>query len=137
MPWRLQELAETEVGELGDDGPVYGRQYRIVYNREIVGQVAIRAGFEYKDRGGSSVHLSIERARLFRSDEITDFVVWLIDIIAVATKCPNRGQLRKDTEQKLLLAMVEAMWKAGPDAIHNPELDLYFQVPGRMAEDES
>src|SRR4029079_13283366 len=71
-PWRLQE--DTEIGELGDDGPVYGRKYRIFYNQQETGSLRIRPQYKYSSESPKVIAKGeIRFARLisfYRIDEL-------------------------------------------------------------------
>jgi hypothetical protein len=121
-PWRLQEQAKTEVGQLGDDGPVYGRQYRIFFNEQMTGRVRLRAKFNYSaECQNVDAVISIENARLLPFNAVVDLLDLLIDRLSTDPSA------HEEAKQRMLFAMMAAVWNTGPEAIRNPDLEVRLQ----------
>jgi hypothetical protein len=116
-PWRLQEDAKTEIGELGDDHPVYGRSYRIFYNQQEVGSLRIRPGIDYSQANPAIIGKGeIQFARLisfYRINELYDTLTHhLVDDPSHRTN--------------FLYSLMYAVWENGPHTIKQPDLELHF-----------
>lgn len=116
-PWRLQEDAKTEIGELGDDSPVYGRRYRIFYNHQEVGGLRIRPGIDYSQANPAIIGKGeIRFARLISFYRINELYSTL------AQHLVDDASHRTD----FLYSLMDGVWENGPNAIKQPDLELHF-----------
>jgi hypothetical protein len=127
-PWRLKELSKTARSSAFGPFPQYGRRYVVFYNHESVGSLDLETGpGGYRARRKSvRVSLSIKCARLLPFREIDALVNFTIHIVAMFSQNPDGRRQVELARQVMLSRMVEAVWRTGPEANHNPDLDLEF-----------
>jgi hypothetical protein len=104
-PWRLQESAKSECGD--NDGPWFGRCYKIFYNQIAIGDLKIWPSWNYS-LGNTNIHteVSLSFARLLSFSSINN----LISSIAECTSFPGDEQ-RRGAIASLQLAALEKLWR--------------------------
>jgi hypothetical protein len=128
--WRVGELPDSDVGTLDSHGPVLGRQYDVYFGSEVVGHLAINAGWRYALAGPEAVNakVSIEDARSFPPYQLETILLGVAEHIQSDT--PEEIEVAHDAVRN---AMIDAMWLVGPYALVHPEtLEVQFRGTGRF-----
>ena len=108
-PWRLQELADTEISFFFDDprdGPNFGLRYRVFYNQAAIGIVEISAAFDYDAEKEPKVStlLKLEHVRLLPFEEVVGFLITLAQYLAWGE--PDQFTMTQRDIDRALLAVV-------------------------------
>ena len=121
-PWRLQEEGDTDVGTLGDDGPVIGRQYKLFHGPRLAGKIAVSDAFHYSLES-PTVHTTINvfLPRFCSPSDISELVGWIISLTCSASLEEQQGGYRA-----LQQAMIDSMWQIGPKIVTNMDLEVLF-----------
>lgn len=121
-PWRLQEMARTEMGDM--DGPSYGRQYLIYYNHLATGLLQVKSGFPAYSREEPNVSatVTIHRARLFPYERVSGLHFALTHHLAQATVENWVVQRLEFTS-----ALFRAMWQVGPNGFANSDMEMSIE----------
>jgi hypothetical protein len=118
-PWRLQQVAGTEVGTLGDDSPRPGRRYKVFYGPHEAGRVSLSDGWEYSvEKPEVHVVLELYGARRFNGESILELAGALLDHAA-------QSEQRGENYDRVRGRMIEAMWQMGHQAVNNADLDVH------------
>ena len=118
-PWRLQQVARTEVGTIGDDSPRPGRRYKVFYGPHEAGRVSLSDGWEYSiDKPQVHVVLELYGARRFNGESILELAGALLDHAA-------QSERRGENYERVHGRMIEAMWQMGHQAVNNADFDIH------------
>lgn len=104
-PWRLQTLADTDVGTLESDGPMFGRKYAILFGPKKNGTLEIHNMYNY-DLNSPIVHVNIEIYNARR------FPLWLLGsfISGIEDLTCNQANERSDVHTRLNTGMLKVLW---------------------------
>jgi len=126
LPFRLQELAETEIGDLY--GPSYGRRYEVYHGRAKVGSLSLRRTRVPKE--GETTHVlataDLRYARYMGCESLSSFMNLLAQFLASS---PREAESQRAYILSVLLSAVwpeGRMWKNGPDKNSDPSLEFQF-----------
>jgi hypothetical protein len=108
-PWRLQELPTSELSELAQGGPAYGRRYAVFYNQARVGEIELKPDYRYStETPDVTIHIELNWVRLLPFETIRSFLTH----IAVNTFGYQRGTPEYfQTNEEIDLAMMDVLWK--------------------------
>ncbi len=121
-PWRLQEVAGTDVATLGDDGPVLGRRYKIFHGSQVAGKVSLSDGLDYSlESPATHAVIELYDARDYHAETVMDLFGGLASILASG----SRDEIDK-AYLGIRTAMIEAMWRIGPNVVQNADLEIRF-----------
>jgi hypothetical protein len=109
-PWRLQELPDADLLELGgDDGPTYGRSYAVFHNQIRIGKIEIRPHSKYTTQNpGVAVHVGLDWIRLLSFGRVRGF---LEDIARHTTESCPRTLEWLWTNHQIDVAMMSILWE--------------------------
>lgn len=118
-PWRLQQVASTDVSTSADDSPRPGRRYKVFYGPHYAGRVSLSDGWEYSVEK-PEVHLVLElyRARRFSGESIMELAASLLDHAA-------QSERRGENYERVHRRMIEAMWQMGHKVVNDADLDVH------------
>jgi hypothetical protein len=70
-PWRLQELPESELSNLGGEyQPTYGRRYAVFHNQVRIGLIELRPWWDYSTESPHVIaHIELDWVRLLRLEQ--------------------------------------------------------------------
>jgi hypothetical protein len=106
VPWRLQELPETELRLAISDSPKFGRRYQIFYNQEQIGELEVSAGYPYTPTVRNVyANLELDWVRFLSFSRLTGF---LHDI---ASHIQTDGS-HLAMQNSIHHAIMEAMWRS-------------------------
>jgi hypothetical protein len=118
-PWRLQEHRETEISDMDDGEPVYGRRYRVFFNQMEMGALTIRPQFEYSSANPQVIAKGeIQYPRLFPFYRITELHNALAHHLVDDRSTHNTG---------FLYNLMEVMWREVPGASKHSDLEFELQ----------
>jgi hypothetical protein len=133
-PWRLQELADTELRLGFHDSPTYGRRYDIYHNQVRAGSLELRAS--YLD-GEVIANIRIEWPRLLTATTIRD----LLGIIAlhICNPAPTSEGYRQ-AQAAITSCLTDTLWQTQhisrydrhDDSPDYGELDLRLEGAGEF-----
>jgi hypothetical protein len=120
-PWRLQTIADTDVGTLESEGPMFGRKYAIYFGAKKSGRLKVHCLYDYSDElPNVFVKIEIYNARRFP--------LWLLGSIIspiVAMTC-SRPEEVNEANMRLNSAMLNVLWPLNQQVVNVDELELQF-----------
>lgn len=121
-PWRLQQVARTDVSTIGDDSPTPGRRYKIFHGPKEAGRVSISEGWEYsREHAEVRTVVELHQARRFSGSQVTNLMSAFIIHLA-EEEDGSRGRSHQIVHNE----MVEAMWRIGPEVVSDSDLDIHL-----------
>lgn len=132
-PWRLQELADTELTLGVSDSPEYGRRYEIFYNQVDVGTIEVSSYFYSAEEPNVRTRIYLEHTEFLRFDKVTEFLKNIA--IHVTDKRTNEySQACHDITE----AVTRVLWEALRDSEHDLDYrvslgDLELQIEGQAS----
>jgi hypothetical protein len=121
-PWRLQELANTEIKGSYDDGPNFGRCYSVFYNQASIGVIEIWGVlYEAEQNPIVATDVQLEHVRLLPFEEVVGFLTTLAQYVAWAE--PNQfGTTQRQIDRALLVVL----WNTDRSADDDGTMKLYM-----------
>lgn len=104
-PWRLQELASTELSS-ARDAPDFGRRFNVFYNQANIGLVEIKPHHDYDAEKSPKVwtNIKLNCARLLPFSQVLGVLISLLD--------DNKDA---ETRRAIDLALLAAVWNTKND----------------------
>lgn len=117
-PWRLQEMTDTLIGN--QEGPSYGRRYKIFYGPRECGEISLQ-DFDTYSKESPSVYSSVEllSARSYGADYIMTLLGGLVHHVASG----SRDEI-DSAYLAIRTAMIDAMWQIGPEVVSYSVLEV-------------
>jgi hypothetical protein len=116
----LIRYPETEIGDMDDDGPVYGRRYRVFFNQMEMGALTIRPQIEYSSANPQVIAKGgIQYPRLFAFYRITELHNALAHHLVEDGSTHNTG---------FLYNLMEVMWREVAGASKHSDLEFELQA---------
>jgi hypothetical protein len=108
QPWRLQELADTELRLGFHDAPTYGRRYDIYHNQVRVGTLELQASYHYQQGKEVIANIEVEWVRLLHSSTIRD----LLGVIAlhICDPAPSSEGYRQ-AQAAITNCLINTLWQ--------------------------
>ena len=121
-PWRLQELADTELTRADMDMPVFGRRYSVFYNQAAIGLIEI-SGILYDTENNTHVttDVELEHVRLLPFQDISGFLVTLSQYLAWA-----EPEQFANTQRAIDRSLLALLWNAARNEDDEGILELYL-----------
>ncbi len=118
-PWRLQELANTEIRAHYGFGPSFGRRYGVFYNQAAIGLIEI-SGILYATENVTT-DVELEHVRLLPFQEISGFLVTLSQYLAWA-----EPEQFANTQRNIDRSLLAVLWNAARSEDDEGILELYL-----------
>jgi hypothetical protein len=120
-PWRLQSMADTDVGTLESDGPVFGRKYSVNYGAKKNGQMEVQSSHDYSSNS-PNIYIRIEIYNARR------FPLWILSSLMSPIfffTCKDLSDIQKG-ETMMNTAMMKVLWPLNQQVVNVDELELFF-----------
>ena len=120
-PWRIQSSADTDIGTLETDGPMFGRRYAVLFGAKKNGELVVRDAYNYT-HDTPNVHVKIEIYNARR------FPLWHIgSIISSITNMTCRDATEKvEVDMRLNTAMLNVLWPLNQQVVNVDELEFSY-----------
>ena len=120
-PWRLQTLADTDVGTLESDGPMFGRKYALFFGAKQNGELEVHGLHNYTFNS-PNVYVKIEIYNARR------FPLWLLGSVISTIEeltCSNAKE-KSEADIRLNTAMLKVLWPLNQQVVNLDELELFY-----------
>jgi hypothetical protein len=118
-PWRLQELANTEMSLSNYDDPTFGRRYTIFYNHAAIGLIEICGILYDLESARVSTDIELEHVRLLPFEEVAGFLVTLSQYLAWGK--PEEFAV---TQRSIDRALIAVVWSRNRDVDEDGRITL-------------
>jgi hypothetical protein len=120
-PWRLQELANTEI-RASYNGPSFGRRYSVFYNQAAIGNIEISGVlYEAEKNPQVSTDVELEHIRLLPFQEIVGFLVTLAQYLAW-----GEPEQYANTQRAIDRALLAVVWNTKQNGDDDGTIELHL-----------
>ena len=123
-PWRLQELADTEISFSHDprDGPRFGRRYSVFYNQAAIGIIEISGILYVAEKDPTvSTDVELEYVRLLPFEEIAGFLVTLAQFLAW-----DEPEQYANTQRIIDRTLLAVLWNSNRNIDDDGRIELHL-----------